>query len=443
MHTLLSNLVNFLHAATARIFSDPAHATKVITTGFLIVGISTMTLDAANLSANLLRSSITDAATKKIVAEEQMHSAAAFGAAKACGVSASAADKLITNFQKSFSGVLPGFSDVLKSKSATVVERKAKLIDAILKRYMNYKYCIAVSEYEQYRDENQANLGTYLIAKYGTSTVLPSVAAKEDDLIRTDFHAKQTFVTEVIESAIANTSSTDQQISDEGTNLQNAETAAQLDKLTGLIKVSNAIDDKHTAMMASVAELLRTQTEIAQDSSILLDKIANIKAYEHRKDTEAVFASGWDDKYFNEKSESVANTARPAGYGEIPLPNRGNEVVVTEVPEEGLASVFEATKIDIERTGAINVQDNNTTADAPFAFGLLTLVKPDDAREFLETEFQEAVLRYVAITNGKNPDKAGGGLSENKDAVPLPPDSVIEAQTCKALDNGGTCFGIS
>jgi hypothetical protein len=440
-------MLNFLKNLANEIVTKPEKTSRAVVAVILIVGMCALTFDFGprvmpqyfasdvggidTLSADDLRNP--ERTPEKLSQDVQT----CFSNRKS-----DKAAKFIESFEKSFNGILPGAGNMLKEHSGMVTSRSEKLTLEVMKRYANLKFCISGEAYKTIhmggystilndldpyiqtraweKEGNQDNNGLYM-----------SAVTAEYDFAEKDLAKTRAYIEKTIANAIQSAKESDQQ------------TTATIASLS--TETVNKLNDRSNSLLEIANEIGNIQTGVLGNHSLLLDKIAQLEAYQNAGPTTAKkpYFLGEDTppdqiKWRNSFKEDDGDGGETEyEYMEIPddvEPNTG-WLVDLDLPEAtGLKKVHDQTATEISGSASGN----------RYAYGILNLVDAFTKADFLALGFKKAVLLYTAAQNNFDPYAPRAGFLSGAQDLPEPPAATVESQLCKSIDTpGANCFGVS
>lgn len=414
-------MLHKVFAYFAHLAANPAQLMQVVGSGFAGTAVIVASLQLGNLAA--LRGDILNSETAAATAA----AGAAAESNEACqkAVTSGVGDQLVTSLERSFAGVLPGAGKLIQAHRKEVNDRSAALTREVLIRYAAARWCAPREVFQNVPTENfgekvapfaaQAIAGQKSAAGDSSGTSLLDVAAKESAGAQ-DMANRQREIEAIISSAIEAAIQADNQTSS---------TIATL-----AIRTNNQLSLLLSQQINASIEIGNIHSKILQANSNLLDKIANIKAFEHfgqGGSSKAGYFSGLESggsanfKYDGRFFEDTENARAAAGLNLNVIPTT----------RDGLTGSFEEANEMIK---------NNLN------FGLLNLFRPETRTAFLQNEFKSELVSYVAAKNLVDPLDPQGGLKNNLDKVAEIKIDQLPGFICSALDAAdpaaAPCFNI-
>jgi len=251
---------------------NPAQASRTILATMLTVGLLGLTLDfseiisAEKLQSRILLATAETAETEAPVAE----TASACAQTRASGNS----EKLIDQFEASFSGILPGISRFL-DKNITV-SRKELLVRETMGQYAEIKYCIPRKKINDLVDENYNNVDDFLasyqqvllheeeeyplseINRQNITDILTKTTSAQKDLLETEKKLREN-IEAAINSAIALDRWTGERIkslTSKTNNIALSDTNKTLDTQTKIGNQNNIINSANSGISDTIANIL-------------------------------------------------------------------------------------------------------------------------------------------------------------------------------------------
>lgn len=302
-------------------------------------------------------------------------------------------DKLVAQFEESFSGVLPGAGKLMAENSGMVSDRKEKLIYEVLSNYARQKYCILPAEFKVIYHSGFTQLSAGLDVynqtlnseeleapgvggtKTGSTDAMERLVTAQNDLFEVKGYLKS-----VIENAIAAAISLDE-LTEKRVNNLAIRTANQLAAANNEIaKIGNDIGNENVKVNSANGQLLQ-----------------NINIIEGSVMTFPVLGGG-----------AGMPTMRPNGVAYA-----GN--------------TFPHNNPDLDEFKPAFSSASQTLA-GQVRFGLLNLVDEATRNQFLSSRFGTEFSLYVGATINADPLRPGVELSTTALSLNL------DSQLCKSID---------
>ena len=430
-------LTKFLQSAT-HFLSNPAHASRMVMVSFGTVGLMAAMYQVGNVQ--LLKSDALGAASAP-AAGAASGAAASGGAAPAASSAATAqqaiadcrtgaihAEELMTRMAASFGGPLPGAAKLLADNGATVGVRRGQLVQRVLDGYKNLKYC--------YDKNSSTPYHTYISMNSQASNGAPTLTGSDSMTasIDRDLTEKRALIDSTIGSAIDAANQTDAQTT--------------LNSIANKGKTDSQSADYQSKMMQALIENSNTQIDMMATNSALLDKIANIQAFDHAGTAHSGMTFDKLADTGNWQQHIASQTGLGGGqeehfaysntYFNQPVSaNPGKKQAVIPPVRDGAQDAVQ---------GALKGLYNSDTGEMKFRYGILNLVPEEALQPFLDGPFRKAVLAYSCAESGKNCEDPATGADGAAAKVPIINKEQISAMFCDLGSAGAdptNCFGVA
>ncbi|MCF7846132.1 MAG: hypothetical protein K9L85_02750 [Candidatus Peribacteraceae bacterium] len=427
---MFKKIKNIVSNQADKIIRDPVHASRVVVSSVLILGIFSLTLNlGAQVAPELLGADSTRAEqvsipTKKAVAEYQSEAdKAVLELADKCmtsrGKDTPEWKEFMNNFEKSMSGILPGAGNLILNNPGIVSDRKKQLVVEVMKKYSNLKFCIPEETFETLEQENYKKLSQHLgpffqvrlreddtSGEYPANEVHPVFISNfsnelyyaEKDILDTSI-----FVTDIIDRAIDSAVKLDQQTGDE---------VALLTSVT-----SNRLAATTNYALKKVGEVNSDDSNIDASISGILYDIREILAIEHTVGKPVMNGGSW------EKPPVSAELKKRIGQAKGHDPVYASNISLEQL---GLPSVGDEIYDEIDRL---------IKGDNQISYGLLNLFSIED-RPVLSKYLGIGMVMYAGSKLGLDPFTPGAeddvATAANTFTIKVnnPPDD----QVCYPLD---------
>jgi len=484
--------------------SDPAHASRAILASFLIIGLTTATLNLGTINAELFGARLlTPLSVDEIEKQKQLATKDKLnGFIESCKTNrtARAGEKLIAAFENSFRGVLPGAGKLLLEEPATVQERKTKLIFEIITKYGELKYCLNKDRFiksygKEYQNDFSLDLQAYMNVKAQEGGAEPGkplfigLIKDEYAVVEKDMRETHAYVTDIVNRAIDSAIAIDQQTE---TRLASLASSTQL----RLLAMGNAIGDINNEISNRQIVQGEVNNNLNEKQAESLAKIADLAAYRHQKCFESSEEGQSSEKKGIETDCRGAKYEDPATYNTASLTQytshatsiAGTRNTVTNTVESskknlketvtyngkntrlesslrnftGLASTLNDASTEVQKAidaSSIQAEMNKAGADqikaiqksntaarngarGSLSFGLLNLVDQASRDRFLGKPFKLATIMYFAANNMVDVFVPGQEFTNYASEIPTVKKEKYAAQICEAVDPEGImCFG--
>jgi len=489
-----------------KLVSDPAHASRGVLASFLVIGLTAATLNLGTINAELFGARLlTPLTVDEITRQKYMADREELGSlVNGCLTNRQdgKGEALLSAFEDSFRGVLPGAGKLLLEEPATVQERKTKLIFETITKYGELKYCLNKDRFiksygQEYQNDFSIDLQAYMQTK-NQETFKESVAQwnradkdtrgdlpKESDrlfigiikdeyaVVEKDMRETHAYITDIVNRAIDSAVAIDQQTE---LRLASLSSSTQL----RLLAMGNAIGDIGNEISNRQIVQGEVQNNFLQKQSEMLDKIADIKAYENWNKcfddpTATICSNGkfgsntYDQESFDkykDYNEDEFDILRNTVVGETDdgtvVAYKGKKLRLESSLRNftGLADTLAQTQAEIQKamSGASTASETgkdeaalkagtaamNDGKRGSFRFGLLNLVDADSRARFLDSKggFKLATLMYFAANAMVDVFIPGQEVTNYTNYLDTITADAYENQICAAVDpDGTTCFG--
>lgn len=410
---MLSRLKDLAH----RIATDPARAGQAVLACILTVGVVALTLDIApRILPRQLKSDVLDPLdpsywdelTEYQETSRELDEAEPLKENCASARSGKSYDTLLTRFEDSFAGVLPGGGNLLNEHASTVSKRRERLIFEVMKNYAKTKFCIQAGESDEsvnefksvYQTEYSSLLGKLdlflqvrLYEKDSThyplgkdNPVPRGMPIVEYELVKKDLQTTQVYVADIIDRAI--------------------ESAIALDGWTEQ-RIGNLTARTTNKLSLGNNEL----THVA-------NKIRN----------ENITANSYNSRLLQEINKNLANTQPwPVGLG---------GAGVNDYRKYGTEYQGSTHSSQVYVPGSADIDNKKAGIAGNVTFGLLNLVDPATRSGFLQNRFARALAMYVGATANVDPFAPGGQIKSG----PVLSENTIAHGLCQSIDSGKDCY---